>query len=125
MAKIASDELNHLIELGSNDPVGVLIELDLPEEVFVEVERRLAADQVGSGAVRFRRTVPKASEQQERTESINKVRQLLEEMSGVSPRWLGSSQTFVARVSPRQLRDIADLPDVKAIWPNRELRPFA
>jgi hypothetical protein len=120
MVKIKSEELTRLVDLGSDDPISVLIELDDPAQTRIEVERSGGKD----GAFRVRRVVPDASEP-EHTQSIKEVRQVLEEISETSPRWLESSQIFVARITPRNLRVIADLPYVKAIWPNRELRTSA
>jgi len=64
--------------------------------------------------------LPEEREQAER--QVREARASLTELLGTSPRWLHSAASFVARVTPRQLRAIASYPMTKAIWLNRELR---
>lgn len=119
MDKIRNAELRRLAAEDSDEPVSVLIELNLPQ-------RRVTVSKVNQGGVTI--NVPtcvepetlKEREQAERR--IAEASSFLTELLGTSPRWLRSAGTFVARVTPEQLRTIAGSPMVKAIWLNRELR---
>lgn len=116
--KLRGKELQSLVSSGSDEPVTVLIELDLPHP---EVETR----SITRGGISLQ--IPAAvrplsrSAQGEKERLIAEGQRLLADHLHAAPRWLEAAGAFVATASPRLLLGIAASPVVKAIWPNREL----
>jgi hypothetical protein len=113
--KVADAGLRELVSSGSDEEVSVLVELGLAEPQ-VELSPP-AADPSPEGlrAVKsVRREVDKATE-----ERVRSVESLLRRILGTAPNWLASSHTFVIRIRAGLLREVAELPDVSRIIPNR------
>jgi len=115
--KIPSPELLRIAEEDSGTHVSVIIQLDLPQ-------RRVEVGQVPGRATTSHvllGILPQSAVEQETAEQrISEARGFLEELLGTPPRWLRSSHSFVASVTPDQLRSIARLNVTKTIWPNRQ-----
>lgn len=118
-SKIQSPELRRLAKDRSSDVASVIIELDLPA-------RTVEVDQVfrrGISTSLPRRVIPPT--EKERTEVERRTAEaktFLQQVVGISPRWLQTARSFVAEVTGPQLRTIASSPLTKAIHPNRSLR---
>lgn len=115
--KISNKEL---LEVASQDiakPISILIELDLPKR-----HAKLAPSRTRNSSQRTLVSIrPLSQEQQsEANIRIEQTKDFLERTLGVPPRWLPSSRSFVVKVTPRQLQEIATLDAVKAIWPNNQ-----
>lgn len=117
--KIKDDNLRRLASEGADEPVGVLIELEIPS-------RHVSVQRMSRSGTTF--SAPKSVElpSSEETEGIDKkVRQarvFLEGVLDTEPHWLQASGSFSARVLPDQLTQIAANPLIRAIWANRRLR---
>lgn len=53
--------------------------------------------------------------------TIEQTAQFLRELLHKDVAWLESARTFVAEVTPDELRRVAGHPDIKAVWHNRDL----
>ncbi|MDJ0715582.1 MAG: hypothetical protein QNJ54_15355 [Prochloraceae cyanobacterium] len=118
MEKLRHTELRRLVEEGSNEEISVIIQPNLPE-------RRIKIKKSFQRGINFNRPVdiePLSSKEQEDAEKqINEVSNFLEKLLGSSPHWLDSARSFVVNVTPKQLREIAQSPIIKAVWLNRKL----
>lgn len=56
-------------------------------------------------------------------ESIEQTSQFLRQLLHRNVPWLASSRAFVTEVTPDELRQVAEHPDIKAIWHNRDVHP--
>ncbi len=116
MNKIKDDELRRIVAEDSNEQVGVIIELDLPHP-------QVKVGQVNRGGVIINIPLAVSPYSEEEEDAIEKriaeAREFLEETLTSPPRWLRAAHSFVARVTPEQIRTIATKPFIKAIWPNR------
>ncbi|HWM94908.1 MAG TPA: hypothetical protein VN493_29405 [Thermoanaerobaculia bacterium] len=118
-SKIQSPDLRRLAEDRSSGVASVIIELDLPA-------RRVEVDQVrrrGLSTPCPRQVAPPTEKEGAEVEKRTaEARTFLQQVLGVSPRWLQTARSFVADVTGPQLRTIASSPLTKAIHPNRPLR---
>jgi hypothetical protein len=118
-SKIQSPELRRLAEDRSPQVASVIIELDLPAR-RVEIDRVLRR---GVSVPLPRRVAPTSDREGTDAEKRTaEAKTFLQQVLGVSPRWLQTARSFVAEVTGPQLRTIASSPLTKAIHPNRALR---
>jgi hypothetical protein len=115
--RIPDARLRELAEKGSDEPVSVIIELDVPE---LQVEAERIEDGPDFSPRRVVPTPPGNGEVVE--EAASDARQFLERLVGKPPVYLRSARAFVATVNGRQLREIAARPFTKRIEPNRQLK---
>jgi hypothetical protein len=107
---IPDERLRELAEKGSDEPVSVLIELDVPE---LHVESRPGGS---------RRIVAPTPDNGEVEQKAKDARRFLEQLLGKPPIYLRAAQAFVATVNGSELREIAARPFTKRIEPNRQLK---
>ncbi len=117
--KIATDELRQLALEDSTEEVGVLIQpsLDQPKVTVSKLNR-------GGVTINFPVGVEASpTEEDGSTERrVAEAAEFLKEVLGTAPHWLPAARSFVAKVTPQQLRIITESPSIEAVWPNRELR---
>jgi hypothetical protein len=113
LEKIRSQELRREAREAGITPHTVVIEIDLPQpQVDLDLERTTF------GAPRFRLTESEA-DPAEVERQISKARRLIERIIGrPTTNFLPSSGSFIVKASGEQLRKIARLSSVLAIWPN-------
>ena len=115
--KLQGTALHQFMAEDSDKVIGVLIEPDLPQRY--EVITRTNRDGMPMSVPV--RGEPETDEEQEVIEKrVAEIQAELERL-GASSRWLPSADSFLARVTPGQLRAIAQNPMIRAIWSNREL----
>jgi hypothetical protein len=119
--KVRGEDLRRLIERESEEPVTVLIELELPEP---EIKTREIVRDGVSMHIPVEVVRPTGEQQRGRERLITQGRKLLSGRVISPPNWLESAGAFVATATPQRLVEIAASPVVKAIWPNRELRNY-
>jgi hypothetical protein len=112
--KLRGPELRSLAMSGSSEQCTVLVELDLPLP-FINPERIDLGQHGSKGPVRF---LQPQSDPEDLEQRVDETREALAELIGQPPKWLNSAQTFVVRAAGSQLLSIADLPHVRAVWPN-------
>ena len=122
LAKITDRSLRQFAEGQSQNECYVLIELDLPEPK-VELGSRSTGERgptSETGRIRPFRIVPETEgEQQEKVRRTAHVRDFLTGLLGEPPTWLPAAHTFIAKVTPSQLRQVILGPHVLAVHPNR------
>jgi hypothetical protein len=115
-AKVTDPALLAAVAGDEDQPLSVLIELDVP------APRVGFRDDPGSGRrVPAEVLVPTPEQQAEIDHRTAEAERFLQEVLGGSPVWLGAANAFVAAPTGRQLREIASSRLVKAIHPNRRL----
>jgi len=115
-AKVTDPALLAALAGDEDQPLSVLIELDVP------ATRVGLRDDPGSGRrVPAEVLVPTPEQQAEIDHRTAEAERFLQEVLGGSPVWLGAANAFVAAPTGRQLREIASSRLVKAIHPNRRL----
>jgi hypothetical protein len=115
-AKVTDPALLAALAGDEDQPLSVLIELDVP------TTRVGLRDDPGSGRrVPAEVLVPTPEQQAEIDHRTAEAERFLQEVLGGSPVWLGAANAFVAAPTGRQLREIASSRLVKAIHPNRRL----
>jgi hypothetical protein len=115
-AKVTDPALLAAVAGDEDQPLSVLIELDVPA---TQVGLR---DDPGSGRrVPAEVLVPTPEQQAEIDHRTAEAARFLREVLGGSPVWLGAANAFAAAPTGRQLREIASSRLVKAIHPNRRL----
>lgn len=115
-AKVTDPALLAAVAGDEDQPLSVLIELDVPA---TQVGLR---DDPGSGRRVPAEVLALTPEQQaEIDHRTAEAERFLQEVLGGSPVWLGAANAFVAAPTGRQLREIASSRLVKAIHPNRRL----
>jgi hypothetical protein len=116
LAKMKGAELRQFAGEESGELVDVVIELDLPQWQLIvkRVDR-------GGVSVRIPASVEfeTSSEEEEVERRVAEARAFLEDVLGEPPLWNSSAGSFVASVTPKQLRTVASNPTIKAIWPSR------
>ncbi len=115
--KISDNELLQVVTQDVAKPISVLIEIDLPKRRV-----KLAPSRTQNSSQRtLVRIIPLTpAEESEANARVSQMKESLERTLGVSPRWLSSSRSFVAKATPQQLQEIAMFEHVKAIWPNTQ-----
>ncbi len=113
--KVRSEELRREMASAASEPRVVVVELDLPKG-RVEAVPHDSRDVFGR--VRFRvGTMPPSGATTE--QRIDETRRAIEEITGrPADRFFRSSGSFVIEANGRQIRRVAELPSVAAIWPN-------
>ena len=115
-AKVTDPALLAAVAGDEDQPLSVLIELDVPA---TQVGLR---DDPGSGRRVPAEVLALTPEQQaEIDHRTAEAARFLQELLGGSPVWLGAANAFAAAPTGRQLREIASSRLVKAIHPNRRL----
>jgi hypothetical protein len=115
-AKVTDPALLAAVAGDEDQPLSVLIELDVP------AARVGFRDDPGSGRrVPAEVLVPTPEQQAEIDHRTAEAERFLQEVLGGPPVWLGAANAFVAAPTGRQLREIASSRLVKAIHPNRRL----
>jgi hypothetical protein len=115
-AKVTDPALLAAVAGDEDQPLSVLIELDVPA---TQVGLR---DDPGSGRrVPAEVLVPTPEQQAEIDHRTAEAARFLQELLGGSPVWLGAANAFAVAPTGRQLREIASSRLVKAIHPNRRL----
>ena len=118
MNKIADADLRRWAEEGSTERRTVIIQPELPARSLDP------ADDGRSGAARIpfaRVRSLQPEEQAERERTVAAARQLVESASGRAPRWLTTSQAFIADLSGAELARIVESPLIRAVEPNRKI----
>ena len=114
LRKIRSEDLRDIARDESSERQTIIVELDLPVPQIIPPSRfrSLAGD---------RQMFMSASKKDDSDAIIDKARRRLTEMLGREPKFLRSSHSFIVDADGAQIREIAELPSVHAIWPNRQL----
>ncbi|MBI3407615.1 MAG: hypothetical protein HY040_04575 [Planctomycetes bacterium] len=100
-----------------NSKASVLIELDRP---MPKVEFRKGIRH--GKPVQIPKRVSPLEDAGESDRIVSEARERLTEILGQAPHWLKAAGAFVATVGGDELKKIAELPHVSAIWLNREHR---
>ena len=111
LTKIQGTELQRFAVGDSDQQRSVFIEPDIPP-------RRVVYDPVARAI-----TESNAPEEQEiAAKRTAQLTEFLEDLLEAPPNWIDSARTFVARVTPEQLRRIAQHPTVGMIEENKEYK---
>ena len=117
LTKIRSEPLRAEARTAGRDPHVVLVELDLPCA-------QLGVERNGEGGplrLRFLGAAPPRAETDAR---VAEAARAMARILGHDPgRFIAAAGAFVVEASGDQLRRIASLPLVGAIWPNDRVRP--
>jgi hypothetical protein len=117
--KFRSEDLKHEAATGNSNMQAVVVELDLPRGQVMAVPRA-QHDIVGGVRFRLGTSTPSGEGVENR---INDTRRAIETIVGRSvDRFFQSSGSLVIEANGEQLRRIAELPYVAAIWPNSAWR---
>lgn len=109
--KIRSDLLREDALHEENSAHTVLVEVGVP----LPTVQRAKSSSITIGRPRLRVSSP-----QDDAAGIEAAKRAVEQALGhKAERYLPSSRTFVVEATGRELRRIAELPSVVAIWPNR------
>lgn len=111
LQKIRSHDLREEARTASLHSETVIVELEVPatQIAFAELPH------FGAGRMRPMIVSPTSSGD----ETVRAVRDALENVLGRSPgRYLASSHAFILDMTGEQLRQVAQIPEVRAIWPN-------
>jgi hypothetical protein len=113
--KIRSEELRTKAMAGDSRPSIVIVELDLPQPK-IEAISPSERTSIGRPSFRFSQT---ADESADITHRVAQSSSDIERIIGKPPeRFLATSGTFIVEANGEQIRNIAKLPTVSAIWPN-------
>ena len=124
--KITNAGLRRLALEEPDEVASVLITVDVPdpkvELVLSESQNLPLLDNFGARSYRPMGFVSESAElKQERISKIEEATRVLTRILGDTPHWLDAPHAFVARVTGRQLREIARSSLVRLIEPNRQL----
>lgn len=109
--KIRSEELREQARTASSEAETVIIEVDVPPHQIGAA----AMPHYGSERIRPMIFPPTF----DHTEIVQAAREALADVIGRSPgRYLASSHAFILDVTGEQLKQVAAIPEVRAIWPN-------
>lgn len=116
-AKVSDPDLRRAIEIGREERVSVLIEIEIP---MPEIRRLPPTRENGVGRGRFVAVEPtdRALVRQQTSEAAAFLEGILKDR----PKLLRAASAFVVRATGRQLGEIVTSPLVRAISPNRPLR---
>jgi hypothetical protein len=116
--RIPDQQLREFAEKGSDEPVSVIIELDVPE-LRVEYKRESEGERSASP----RRVVSAEGDGAAVEKTASDAKAFLEQVLDEPPVYLRSARAFVATVRGPELREIASRPFTKRVEPNRSLKP--
>jgi hypothetical protein len=119
MKKIRSDNLRQEAIETRSEPHVVIVEINIPHPKIVPLPSD--ADRGGVGT-RFKiESAPSATNDADRR--VAETRKAIQKITGNAPeRFFSSSGAFVVTATGNQLRQLACLPSVSAIWPNEPPR---
>lgn len=115
--KLKGDEVVRHAQGATNATLSVLIQPDLPQRrvSFSRTNPRNVGEHWSSRGL----TVAPPSSDDRMT--IEQTARFLCELLHKDVPWLESARTFVAEVTPDELRRVAEHPNIKAVWHNHEV----
>ena len=117
--KLKDRELRRLAASASDEPVSVLVELDLPDP---QIELKETGIMHGGIPLRAPSVSRHVRAGETNSEHVSQASALLHKNLNATPRWIDSAGAFVVTAPANQIARIAESPLIRAIWPNRELR---
>lgn len=115
--KLKGDEVVRHAQGVTDATLSVLIQPDLPQ-------RRVSLSRANPRSVgehwssRGLAVAPPSSDDRK---TIEQTAQFLCKLLHKDVPWLESARTFVAEVTPNELRQVAEHPNIKAVWHNRDV----
>lgn len=110
--KLKGNEVVRHAQEASNATLSVLIQPDMPRR-RVTFTRAAPRDLGGHWSARGLAVTPSGEQ-----EIVQQTAEFLRELLRKDVPWLESARSFVAEVTPSELRRIAEHPTVKAVWHN-------
>src|SRR5262245_15292839 len=119
LEKVKDAALREQVLKGSDEPVSVILEVDLPAQqvkVSSREDRLRGVNPLGHAVL------PETpARQRANADRITRMSKHIETVIGTSPRWLAAARAFTFRATPEQLRDIAAFELTRAVRLNRRL----
>jgi hypothetical protein len=115
--KLKGDEVVRHAQGATDATLSVLIQPDLPRR-RVSLTRTNPRNTGEHWSSRSLAIAPSSSDDRK---TIEQTAQFLCKLLHKDVPWLESARTFVAEVTPDELRQVAEHPNIKAVWHNRDV----
>jgi hypothetical protein len=121
LEKLKDPALRDRVLEGGDEPVSVILEVDLPPQQVAVWSRD---DRLRSGSSLGRKVIDEpVKRQRTNADRIARTGKYIEKVIGTPPRWLAAARAFTFHATPEQLRDLAAFELTRAVRPNRRLPP--
>lgn len=121
LAKLQDAPLRELVDADSPGAVSVILEADLLRQ---QIDIPTRGERLRGAAPVARAVIAESPEQKRvNADRVERLRELITDVTGTSPRWLASARAFTFHATAPQICKLAASDLTRAIRTNRRLQP--